>query len=356
MPHERVLVAMSGGVDSSVAAAMLVEQGYEVIGVTMKLFHQDDDMPSRPRSSDDAIRNAAAVAEHIGIAHHVLDLAESFERQVIQEFVAEYERGRTPIPCVVCNSFVKFGDLLTFADELGCRLFATGHYAIVKDGALYKGKDRQKDQTYFLWAIEHAALDRLLLPLGELTKVKVRETARQLGLGNAERSESVEICFVPDDDYVAILKQYLPADSPALSPGKIVRTTGELVGEHNGYARYTIGQRRGLPGGFPEAMYVTSILPEERTVVIGTENELFGSAVRLESVNWLGPPLGTGDRCRVSTRYRSRLVDGQITGGGDATDDSIMIELNETVRAITSGQSGVLYDGNERLLGGGIIV
>lgn len=348
---------MSGGVDSSVAAALLLQQGYEVLGVTMKLFHDDDDMPSRPRSSGNAIRDAAAVAEHLGFAHHVLDLADSFEKKVIRKFVAEYERGRTPIPCVTCNSFVKFGDLLTFAEKLGCEFFATGHYAIVRDGALYKGKDRLKDQTYFLWAIEHSTLDRLLLPLGELTKVKVRETARQLGLANAERSESVEICFVPDDDYVAVLQRYLASDAPALSPGRITRANGELVGEHDGYARFTVGQRRGLPGGFPEAMYVTSIVPEDRTVVIGTERELYGNTVRLEKVNWLSKPLGTCDRCLVSTRYRSRPVEAHVKSVEKADDvGAAVLELTEAVRAITSGQSGVMYDSNERLLGGGIIV
>ena len=231
MTPKRVLVAMSGGVDSSVAAALLVQQGYEVIGVTMNLFHADDDVPSRPRSSQNAIRDATTVAGRLGIPHHVLDLTDSFEKKVIQEFVAEYEQGRTPIPCVVCNSFVKFGDLLTFADELRCEFFATGHYAVARDGALYKGRDRQKDQTYFLWAIDSGVLDRLLLPLGELTKAKVREAARQLKLGNADRSESVEICFVPNDDYVAVLERYLASDSPALLPGKIINSTGEVVGE-----------------------------------------------------------------------------------------------------------------------------
>jgi tRNA-specific 2-thiouridylase len=352
MPRKRALVAMSGGVDSSVTAALLLQDGYDVVGVTMKLF---DDKPSGPRNSENAIRDAAAVAKRLGISHHVLDLADSFEKKVIQEFVAEYELGRTPIPCVVCNSFVKFGDLLKYADELGCHFFATGHYAIARDGALFKGNDRQKDQTYFLWAIEQAVLDRLLLPLGELTKVQVRELARQLGLDNAERLESNEICFIPDDDYVAILVQYLAPDSPALSRGTIIRTDGEIIGEHNGYARFTVGQRRGLPGGFPEAMYVTAIVPEDRTVIIGTGADLFGDRVRLGSLNWLAPPLGKGDRCRVSTRYRSRLVDALVTDGGDTEDGTLVVELSEAVRAITPGQSGVLYDTDDRLLGGGII-
>lgn len=355
MTQERVLVAMSGGVDSSVAAALLVEQGYEVFGVTMKLFCYGDEMPGRPCCSVDSIRDAAAVAERLRISHHVLDLSDSFERDVIQHFVSEYERGRTPIPCVRCNSLTKFKDLLTYADDLNCRLFATGHYAIVRDGALYRGKDRQKDQTYFLWEIDPAAIDRLLLPVGGFTKAETRDIARQLGLGNADRPESVEICFVPDEDYVAVLERYLACDSPALSRGTIVTATGEVVGEHNGYARYTVGQRRGLPGGFPEAMYVTSILPEDRTVVVGTEADLLGTQLRLGNINWLGPPLRSGDRCRVSTRYRSRLVDAHVTECGDTRNASLVFELSEAVRAITPGQSGVLYDDNDRLLGGGVI-
>ena len=355
MTQERVLVAMSGGVDSSVAAALLVQQGYEVVGVTMTLVCYGANTPSRPCCSADSIREAGVVAERLRIPHEVLDLSDSFERDVIHDFVSEYERGRTPIPCVRCNSLTKFKDLLTYADDQDCRYIATGHYAIVRDGALYRGEDRQKDQTYFLWGIDRTVIQRLLLPLGQYTKMETRQAARRLGFANAERPESVEICFVPDDDYVAVLERYLANDSPALSPGKIVSTTGEIVGEHNGYARFTVGQRRGLPGGFSEAMYVTSILPEDRTVVIGTETELFGNEVRLKSVNWLSPPLRTGDRCRVSTRYRSRLVDGHVTSVGDTNDGSVMLELAEAVRAITAGQSGVLYDGNERLLGGGII-
>lgn len=355
MTKERVLVAMSGGVDSSVAAALLVEQGYEVIGVTMKLFHRDDDIPGSPCRPVDFIRGAQAVAEQLRITHNVLDLTESFEKQVIRSFVSEYERGRTPIPCVRCNSFVKFKDLLAYADELGCRYFATGHYVIVRDGAVFKGRDRLKDQSYFLWAIDRTTIDRLLLPLGELSKADVREIARQRGFANADRPESVEICFVPDDDYVAVLEQYLAADSPALERGLISNRDGEIIGEHTGFARFTVGQRRGLPGGFPEAMYVTAISPQDRTVVVGTKAELMGDHLSLDSVNWLAPPLGKGDRCRVSTRYRSDLVEARVTDSGDARDGCLTLELSQPVRAITPGQSGVLYDSTGRLLGGGCI-
>ncbi len=355
MTNNRVLVAMSGGVDSSVTAALLVEQGYEVIGVTMKLFCYDDTMANRPCCSIESIRDAAAVAEQIGIPHYVLDLSDTFERDVIQHFVAEYEHGRTPIPCVRCNSHTKFKDLLTYADELNCRNIATGHYAILENGALHRGRDREKEQTYFLWAIDRAVLNRLMLPLGSFTKVETREMARRVGFDNAEKQESVEICFVPDDDYVAVLEQHLSSESPALSPGPIVNTSGEIVGEHNGYCRYTVGQRRGLPGGYPKPMYVTQILPAERTVVIGTEADLTGQRLALSEMNWLAADLSVGDRCQVSTRYRSRLVDAIVVDCSSSHDERFELELAEPVRAITPGQSGVLYDDCERVLGGGVI-
>ena len=206
MSNNRVLVAMSGGVDSSVTAALLVEQGYEVIGVTMKLFCYGDNMPDRPCCSVESIRDAAAVAAQLGFPHYVLDLSDRFERDVIQQFVTEYERGRTPIPCVRCNSHTKFKDLLAYADDLDCQYIATGHYAILEEGALHRGRDLQKEQTYFLWGIDQEVLNRLILPLGQHLKSETRELAKQYGFGNAEKPESVEICFVPNDDYMAVLE------------------------------------------------------------------------------------------------------------------------------------------------------
>jgi tRNA-specific 2-thiouridylase len=282
---------MSGGVDSSVAAALLVEQGFEVIGATMKLFCYGDDVPDRPCCSLDSIADAAQVASTLGVPHYVLNMEDRFGEDVIHNFVTEYAAGRTPIPCVRCNSFTKFRDLVAHADALECDYVATGHYAVVKSGTIFRGKDSDKDQTYFLWGIDRSVVKRMLTPVGELTKQDTRATAKRMNLGIADKPESVEICFVPDGDYAGVLEKHLGSEAPALSPGPFLDSTGNALGTHRGYARYTIGQRKGLPGGFAEPMYVVKIVPEERAVIIGTAPELFShrAAIGANYRSGIGP-------------------------------------------------------------------
>jgi len=348
---------MSGGVDSSVAAALLVEQCYDVVGATMKLFcgsGSADELPDRPCCSLDSVNDARRVADQLGIPHYVLNLESRFGRDVVDNFVSEYSRGRTPIPCVRCNTFTKFRDLVQKADAIDAEFVATGHYARVVNGELLRGVDQSKDQTYFLWGIDHAVLKRMLLPVGELTKADTRRMAHRLGLDIvAEKKESQEICFVPDGDYMRVLRSKLPADSPALVPGSIVTSDGSVIGQHDGYARFTVGQRRGVPGGFSTPMYVVSIRPERREVVIGPREELLGRGVVARELNWLvDPPPQVGDVVQVRVRHRAPLVSGELIR---MDGDEVEIALYESIAAIAPGQSLALYDLRERMLGGGFI-
>jgi len=349
---QRVLVAMSGGVDSSVAAAMLVEQGYDVIGATMKLFCYGDDVPDRPCCSLDSINVARRVCEKLGVPHYVLNLESAFSRDVIDDFVAEYAAGRTPIPCVRCNTFTKFRDLLRKADALDAPWIATGHYARTRNGELLRGRDAGKDQSYFLWGIDRSVVRRMLLPVGEMTKPETRDRARALGLTVvADKVESQDICFVPDGDHAKIIARRLGADTPSLARGPVVLVDGTVVGEHEGYARYTIGQRRGVPGGFSEPMYVVGIRPADRAVVIGPRDALLGRGVLASEMNWLVDALPVGSSVQVQVRHRATPTPAEIVR---SQDGEIELALEEPVAAITPGQSLVLYDG-ERVLGGGFI-
>ena len=350
---ERVLVAMSGGVDSSVAAALLVRQGYDVVGATMKLFCHGEDLPDRPCCSLDSVNDARRICEQLGVPHYVLNLESAFGRDVVQDFVAEYARGRTPIPCVRCNTFTKFRDLLRKADAIDAHWIATGHYAQVRDGVLHRGLDPLKDQSYFLWGIDRSVLSRMILPVGAQTKAETRAVAHELGLELiAEKAESQDICFVPDGDHAKVIARELGADAPSLRPGPFIRRDGTVLGEHAGYARYTIGQRRGLPGGFREPMFVVEIQPERGTVVIGPREELLGRGIVAREVNWLvSPAPAVGDEVEVQIRHHASPAHGTLVR---VDPDEIEIVLTQAVSAITPGQSLVIYDG-DRVIGGGVI-
>jgi len=354
---DTVLVAMSGGVDSSLSAARLVREGRRVIGVTMKTFcYSGVEGPGRTCCGLEGIADAKSVAAQLDMAHFVYDVEEDFTRDVIEDFVAEYAAGRTPIPCVRCNSFTKFRDLVSRADDLGCGWIATGHYARVRrdgNGAarLSRATDDRKDQTYFLWGIPATVLERLLLPVGEMTKPEVRAAARRLGLDTAEKPESFEICFVPDNDYAGVLRRYLPRDHPALSPGTFRLADGTEAGRHPGYAHFTVGQRKGLPGGFAEPMFVLEIRPETRDVVIGPREALATTRVRSGAANWLAERPEPGERIGVRIRHGAPIVDAVVR---TASDDAFEVEMARPQAAVTPGQSAVLYR-EDIVVGGGVI-
>lgn len=353
--RERVVVAMSGGVDSSVAAAVLLEQGYDVVGVTMKLHEDGADLPDKPCCSLDATSDARRVCEQLGVPHYVLNLVDVFTRDVFNDFVSEYAAGRTPIPCVRCNTFTKFRDLVVKADAIDAQWVATGHYGRLADTpngrVLLRGRDPLKDQSYFLWGMPQPVLSRLLLPVGDWTKDETRAAARRFGLRTANKPESMDICFVPHGDHIEILREHLPADADALSPGHIVTEDGRVIGQHLGFARFTIGQRKGLPGGVSEPWFVTEIRASTREVVVGPRSALARNTVGAQQVNWLAPLPAPGASVQVQVRHRGACVPSTVLR---ADAQGIDVVLSESVQGVAPGQSLVLYDGDV-VLGGGVI-
>ncbi len=333
-----VVVAMSGGVDSSVAAGLLARRGFHVVGLFMHL--------SIKAESADA-EDARAVADKLGIDFYVLNCADGFER-IIAEFCDEYARGRTPNPCVRCNQWLKFGHLARYADALDGAQIATGHYAQIADGSsgprLLRGRDQAKDQSYVLFGIEREMLGRILLPLGDLTKSEVRHLAAQWQLPVHDKAESQDICFVPGADYSKLL-----ADRGVeLHPGPIVHVDGRRLGEHRGYELFTIGQRRGLRVAAGHPIYVVRIDPKTATVVVGENEHLLSARMSVGGINWLtpNPPV----RATVQIRYHHAGAPATVTCDGNAAE----VVFDEPVRAITPGQAAVFYDG-DRVLGGGWI-
>ena len=355
---ERIVVGLSGGVDSSVAAALLVEQGFDVVGITLRVWPwQEAKDPARrfgsccsPATMDDARQ----VARGLGIPYYVLNSEAEFARTVIDDFAREYEAGRTPVPCTVCNRDVKFGSLLARARAWDAVAVATGHYAhITRDEAtgrylLWRGADTQKDQSDFLWPLSQAQLAAARFPVGALTKTEVRERARALGLVTADKPESQEICFVPDNDYRSFLRQRIPQ---AFSRGPIVDGSGRLLGEHRGLAAYTVGQRRGLGIATGRTLYVTRLDPARNTVVVGEAREVEVDTLIAKHVNWISIERLDGPR-EVSAQIRHRHAPARATvypkGQG------VEVRFDSAQWAPAPGQSVVFYDG-DMVVGGGII-
>ena len=349
------MVGMSGGVDSSATAAMLIEQGYDVVGVTLKLWPQDcvnraEDKCCGPQ----AVTDARSVCHKLDIPYYLIDEAEDFQREVINYFAEEYKAGRTPNPCVMCNERLKFGNLIRRADQLGAKYIATGHFARVsqtEDGRtlLHRGKDPRKDQSYFLFSLKQAQLSRVLFPLGEMRKSEARDLARECELKTADKEESMEICFVPDKDYGAFLQK---ADLVQKHRGDIVHVNGAKLGEHDGIEFYTIGQRKGLGISHPTPLYVIDLDPSQNRVIVGDASLLDSDEFIIERCNWI--PFDTPEQPFEATakiRYNHPGASATIT---PIDANTAKVKTHTPQRAITPGQACVLYQ-DELVLGGGWI-
>ncbi len=354
------MVAMSGGVDSSVAALMLKDAGFNPVGVTLRywvdpLSEERAAGEHRGCCSLEAVTDARRVAQALDIPHYVMNMKDEFYHNVVSYFVEEYIKGRTPNPCIACNRFMKFSVLLERALALDINFLATGHYARIQydpEKSIYRllrGRDREKDQSYMLYVLEQEQMPHVIFPLGGLTKKEVREIALDRGLKVADKRESQEICFVPDNDY----RGFLNRESPdSLKPGDIISTRGEKLGEHSGIANYTIGQRRGLGITSSRPLYVVDIIPEKNTIVVGQQEELYSSGLISETNNFVaGYPPDTPLQVEVKIRYRSPLVPATIDLIGE---DKVKVVFEEKQKAVTPGQAVVFYKGEE-VLGGGII-
>lgn len=344
----RVVVAMSGGVDSSVTAALLAEQGFDVIGVTMRLW--DGPATGKGCCGVDDASDARRVADRLGIPFYPVNYSGVFRERVIDDFVSEYEAGRTPNPCARCNQFIKFDRLLQQARDLGAAYLATGHYARIDRSSapprLRSGRDGAKDQSYFLAVTPAREIDSLLFPLGDYTKEEVRGLARRYGLVNADKPESQDICFVPRTVAELIAER---GSGPGLEPGEVVDRQGAVIGRHKGAAFYTVGQRRGMELAVDRPMYVVETDPQTNRVVVAEAEELFREAMAVSGLNWFAEPLGPeGREVSVKVRYSGRPVPARILPRGP---DRARVELGEPVRAITPGQVAAFYAGDE-VLGG----
>ena len=351
---KKAIIAMSGGVDSSVAAYFMKKNGYDCIGATMKLY--DDELigenEEKTCCSLDDIEDARNVARKLGMPYYVFNFKDEFREKVIDNFILTYENGGTPNPCIECNRYLKFEKLMQKMKELSFDYVVTGHYATVeeKDGRYYlkKGKDLSKDQSYVLYSLTQEQLSHTIFPLGEFTKEEIRLIAEENGFINAKKKESQDICFVPDGDYSSFIEKYRGTSYPE---GDFVSISGEILGKHKGIIRYTIGQRKGLGIALGHPVYVVNKDVERNTVVLGSENDLKSKTLKANNFNWIYPLPEAKLRCKAKTRYNMKEADcfAYISG------DEVIVEFDEPVRAVTRGQAVVLYDG-EYVIGGGTIV
>jgi tRNA-uridine 2-sulfurtransferase len=372
MPEAPIAVAMSGGVDSSTVAALLVRQGHAIVGMTMQLWNQRR-LPElavegggaasgsgRCCSLDD-VYDARRVAEQIGVPYYVVNFERQFEDQVVKPFVAEYLAGRTPVPCTLCNNYIKFDRFLEMADGVGAHLMATGHYARTRFDAasgryqLLRAVDSSKDQTYFLFGLTQQQLSRTLFPLGELTKPEVRELAQSMDLAVASKGDSQEICFVPNGDYAAFMSAYLKESGvePEATRGPIVSTDGRTLGEHAGVHHFTVGQRRGLGVAAGVPLYVISTDPESQRVVVGAKDELLRGSLVAREVNWISIA-GIAEPVRAEVKIRNKHAAAPATLFATGDPSRVRAIFDDPQRAVTPGQGAVFYAG-DLVLGGGWI-
>ena len=355
---DKVLVAMSGGVDSSVTLLKILEMGYEAVGITMKLWEYNDfggnNLQDNNCCAVSSINKAKLVCERMGVPHYTIDFTDSFKTNVVENFVDEYIKGRTPNPCVRCNSFIKWDTFIDQADILGAKYIATGHYAqIAENNGSYiikKGVDEKKDQSYVLWGIPKNTISRTILPLGGLTKNEVRQIARDNKLETADEPESMEICFIADNNYKRFINEYASEKVKTINNGKTLDDKGKQIGENSGYINYTIGQRKGVGISNPTPLYVKKINAQENTITVAEKKSLFSSECAVSSINWLinEPHFPLNAKCQI--RYNGAGADAII----NINDRKHLVNFDTPQLAITPGQSIVFYN-DDVLLGGGII-